>query len=113
MLVNDGTKSAAEMVAGALKLNGRGTLVGVTTYGKGVVQQVWDFDNGTSVKITSARFFLPGGAAIHGLGIKPDILVRGSTMRDAQLKAALQRLAGGNRHSEREIDGSLVSRRQG
>lgn len=116
VLVNDGTKSAAEMVAGALKLNGRAALVGVTTYGKGVVQQVWDFDNGTSVKITSARFFLPGGVAIHGQGIKPDFLVRTNGARDYQLKAALMRLARidrGHRQAEARmsIEGSLVSRR--
>ncbi len=95
VLVNGESKSAAEMLAGALKDNGRAALVGEKTFGKGVVQQVWEFDNGTSVKITSARFFRPSGLPIQGVGLAPDVKVTVSRAADTQLERAIQ-LAFGN-----------------
>ena len=97
ILVNGESKSAAEMLAGALKDNGRGFLIGEKTFGKGVVQQVWEFDNGTSVKITSARFFRPSGAAIQGVGLAPDVKVSVSKAIDSQLQRAIQ-IAYSNSH---------------
>ncbi len=79
VLVNENTKSAAEMLAGALKDNGRATVIGCRTYGKGIVQRVWEFPNNTSIKISSARFYLPGGANIHRVGVIPDLLVNSAT----------------------------------
>lgn len=90
VLVNGESKSAAEMLAGALKDNGRACLIGERTFGKGVVQQVWEFDNGTSVKITSARFFRPSGAPIQGVGLLPDVKVAFARTSDTQLQRALQ-----------------------
>lgn len=90
VLVNGESKSAAEMLAGALKDNSRAALVGEKTFGKGVVQQVWEFDNGTSVKITSARFFRPSGAPIQGVGLVPDVKVPVSRTFDTQLQRAIQ-----------------------
>lgn len=90
VLVNGESKSAAEMLAGALKDNGRACLIGEKTFGKGVVQQVWEFDNGTSVKITSARFFRPSGAPIQGVGLLPDVRVAFTRSNDTQLQRALQ-----------------------
>jgi len=90
VLVNGESKSAAEMLAGALKDNNRAFLVGEKTFGKGVVQQVWEFDNGTSVKITSARFFRPSGAPIQGCGLAPDVKVTVHRAVDTQLQRALQ-----------------------
>lgn len=90
VLVNGESKSAAEMLAGALKDNGRAALIGEKTFGKGVVQQVWEFDNGTSVKITSARFFRPSGLPIQGVGLAPDVKVHVSRASDAQLQRAIQ-----------------------
>lgn len=97
VLVNGESKSAAEMLAGALKDNGRAALIGEKTFGKGVVQQVWEFDNGTSVKITSARFYRPSGAPIQGVGLAPDVKVAVSRVADAQLQRAIQ-LAYANAH---------------
>lgn len=97
VLVNGESKSAAEMLAGALKDNSRAALVGEKTFGKGVVQQVWEFDNGTSVKITSARFFRPSGAPIQGVGLLPDVKVAVSRAVDTQLQRAIQ-LAYSNAH---------------
>lgn len=90
VLVNGESKSAAEMLAGALKDNGRACLIGERTFGKGVVQQVWEFDNGTSVKITSARFFRPSGAPIQSVGLLPDVRVAFARSNDTQLQRALQ-----------------------
>lgn len=75
VLVNENTKSAAEMLAGALRDNGRATVIGHQTYGKGIVQRVWEFPNNTSIKISSARYFLPNGGYVHKVGLKPDILI--------------------------------------
>ncbi|MBX9952018.1 MAG: hypothetical protein K2Y39_22790, partial [Candidatus Obscuribacterales bacterium] len=97
VLVNGESKSAAEMLAGALKDNGRAALIGEKTFGKGVVQQVWEFDNGTSVKITSARFFRPSGLPIQGVGLAPDVRVNVSRACDTQLQRAIQ-LAFNNAH---------------
>jgi len=75
VLVNEGTKSAAEMLAGALRDNGRGTVLGNQTFGKGIVQRVWEFPNNTSIKISSARYFLPCGTFVHRVGLSPDVFV--------------------------------------
>jgi len=90
VLVNGESKSAAEMLAGALKDNGRAFLIGEKTFGKGVVQQVWEFDNGTSIKITSARFFRPSGLPIQGVGLLPDVKVAFARSSDTQLLRAIQ-----------------------
>lgn len=74
VLVNDGTRSASEMLAGALRDVRKARLIGSKTFGKGVVQGTWRLDPGCSVKIAMARFLLPGGASINGLGIYPDVV---------------------------------------
>lgn len=73
VLVNENTKSAAEMLAGALRDTKRAELMGTRTFGKGVVQNTWDIEPGCSLKIATAKFYLPGGDWIHGRGIEPDI----------------------------------------
>ncbi len=75
VLVDQNTKSAAEMLAGALRDNGRATVVGSRTFGKGIVQRVWEFPNNTSIKISSAKYYLPGGTNIHKIGLVPDLSV--------------------------------------
>lgn len=104
VLVNNQTKSAAEMLAGALRDCNRAQLLGVRTFGKGIVQRIWEFDNSTSVKITSARFYLPNGDAIQGQGITPSKLVATVGQEDFQLKNALRllnRIAHSNRGPHR------------
>ena len=73
VLVDNGTASAAEIVAGALKDNHRALIVGRRTFGKGVVQTVLPLDNDHAVKITTARYYTPNGTSIQAEGIKPDI----------------------------------------
>jgi carboxyl-terminal processing protease len=85
VLVNGGSASASEIVAGALKDHGRALLVGRRTYGKGSVQTVMPLSHGGAVKLTTSRYFTPSGASIHGKGIVPDILEDGPGEAPAEL----------------------------
>ena len=75
VIVNNGTASAAEILAAALAGNGMGTVVGVTTYGKGSIQNVWSLLGGAGIKLTTAQFLTPRGEVIQGVGIQPGIWV--------------------------------------
>src|SRR5215472_2300064 len=85
VLVNGGSASASEIVAGALKDHGRALLVGRRTYGKGSVQTVMPLTHGGAVKLTTSRYFTPSGASIHGKGIVPDVLEDGPGEAPAEL----------------------------
>lgn len=76
ILVNEGSASAAEILAGAVKDTGSGTLVGQKTFGKGVVQTVFELGNGAGLKLTTARYLTPGRHDINKKGIIPDIEVQ-------------------------------------
>lgn len=75
ILVDGGSASASEVVTGALRDYGVATIVGETTFGKGVVQQVFPME-GSGLKITTSKYYTPNGENIHGKGIKPDIEVK-------------------------------------
>jgi len=75
-LVNEGTASAAEIVAGALQDNGRAVILGTQTFGKGSVQTVIPLEGGAALKLTTARYYTPSGRSIQAEGIKPDIEVK-------------------------------------
>ncbi len=75
LLVNGGSASASEILAGAIKDHNRGILIGTTTFGKGVVQRIRDLQDGTGLKLTISEYFTPNGINIHGIGIEPDIVV--------------------------------------
>ncbi len=105
VLVNGGSASASEIVAGALQDHDRATIIGTTTFGKGLVQTVMPLSKGRAVKLTTSRYFTPSGDSIHGIGVTPDIIVAGSRQfpnqslqagvdreADAQLIEALQQL---------------------
>ncbi len=91
VLINEGSASASEITAGALKDNGAATLLGVKSYGKGSVQQIQRFDDGSSLKVTIARWYTPGGRNIDKEGIEPDTKVEqtSDSKVDAQLDAAV------------------------
>ena len=73
VLVNEYSASASEILAGAIQDYNKGTLIGTTTYGKGIVQRIHRLDDGTALKLTVSAYFTPNGRNIHGIGIEPDI----------------------------------------
>ncbi|SDG18223.1 S41 family peptidase [Marvinbryantia formatexigens] len=75
VLINENSASASEIFAGAVKDYGIGTLVGTTTFGKGIVQQIFALSDGTGMKLTVAKYYTPSGADIHEKGIEPDVEV--------------------------------------
>ena len=94
VLINGNSASASEIFAGAVQDYGIGTLVGTTTYGKGIVQELYQMTDGTCLKITTSEYFTPSGRNIHGIGIDPDIEVKyeydeANPEADNQLEAAL------------------------
>jgi carboxyl-terminal processing protease len=111
VLVNGGSASASEILAAALRQNGRATLMGRTTYGKGTVQTIMPLSDGRALKLTTSRYFTPSGASINGIGITPDLVLSGPesspaaldaegkaptlSRRDVQVAAALAQLRGG------------------
>ncbi len=105
VLVNRGSASAAEIVAGALQDHGRALVVGTGTFGKGLVQTVMPLSRGRAIKLTTSRYYTPSGDSIHNTGIAPDVFIEddgthpgyslaGGIDRegDAQLAEAIERL---------------------
>ena len=93
VLVNGSTASASEIAAGALQDYGKATLVGEKTYGKGVVQNLYNLSGGSTLKVTTAEWFTPKDRSINGEGITPDVEVERTyedinAMRDPQLDKA-------------------------
>lgn len=101
VLINRGSASASEIVAGALRDNGRAILIGETTFGKGSVQQVYTLSNGGELRVTIARWYTPNNLSISENGISPDIAVemplevRFRTPEDIQLQRAIEYLLTG------------------
>jgi carboxyl-terminal processing protease len=107
VLVNEGSASAAEIVAGALRDNGRAKLLGQRTFGKGSVQTVMPLEDGQALKLTTSRYFTPSGVSIHERGLEPDMPLPARPAealtgeqplieRDADIRAAIDWLKTGN-----------------
>ncbi|MDJ0812475.1 MAG: S41 family peptidase [Woeseiaceae bacterium] len=105
VLVNEGSASASEIVAGALQDHGRATIVGTATFGKGLVQTVMPLSQGRAIKLTTSRYYTPSGDSIHDTGITPDVFVENTpgfpemnlsavvdARKDSQLVEAVERL---------------------
>jgi carboxyl-terminal processing protease len=100
VLVNEGTASASEILAGALQDNGRAKLVGTKTFGKGLIQSLFDLPNGSGLAVTVAKYETPNHHDIHKLGITPDRVVPtpeitvefAATAKDTQYLAAVEEL---------------------
>lgn len=103
ILVNENSASASEIFTGAVKDYGIGKIVGTKTFGKGIVQQVFELSDGSAVKLTTSRYYTPKGVCIHKKGIEPDVEIEydkdamGSTYdqsKDNQLNKALEVIKG-------------------
>lgn len=88
ILVNGGSASASEIVAGALQDNKRAVLVGEKTFGKGSVQSVLPMDEGTAIRLTTAKYYTPSERLIHERGIEPDIVVPMQPEEQARLRGS-------------------------
>ena len=119
VLVNGGSASASEIVAGALRDHGRAVLVGRKTFGKGSVQTILPLADGEALKLTTSHYYTPSGASIDGKGIVPDVVLpqqdpalrsaTGTGARspgdDAEIRAALEWL---KTHPETKLAGDRI-----
>jgi len=96
ILVNGGSASASEIVAGALRDHGRAILMGAKTFGKGSVQTVIPLRDGSAVRLTTSIYYTPSGQAIHGKGLEPDVVI--------------ERSAGSSSEGEEEKEGPPIAK---
>jgi len=109
VLVNSGSASASEIVAGALQDQGRAVIMGEKTFGKGSVQTIVPIDDRTALKLTTARYYTPSGRSIQALGIEPDIrLVRGKVALEQAPEVAPIKEADLMRHLEDPANGDVA-----
>ena len=96
VLINGGSASASEIVAGALRDRGRSKLIGEKSFGKGSVQTLFPLTDGSGIYVTIARYYTPSGIVIDHVGLSPDIEVKGEPDRviskDVQLQAAVKEI---------------------
>ena len=107
VLVNGGSASGAEIVAGAIQDHGRGILVGTQTFGKGSVQTIIPLKDGAGLRLTTARYYTPNGRSIQAKGIVPDIIVKPSRTEEEK-ESVLPKLP-----SERDLERHLIDVEKG
>lgn len=113
VVVNGGSASASEIVAGALQDHGRAKVLGTQTFGKGSVQTILPLNNNTAIKLTTARYYTPNGRSIQAKGIEPDYLVTETPegdiierVREADLTRHLSNDKGEETPSEKKSEGN-------
>lgn len=106
VLVNGGSASASEIVAGALQDHGRAIILGEKTFGKGSVQTILPVSNGEAIKLTTARYYTPSGRSIQALGITPDITTQALSLVQAG-ESEVRRI------SESQLSGHLKNKKSG
>jgi carboxyl-terminal processing protease len=89
VMVNDGSASASEVVAEALQDSKRAVILGTKTFGKGSVQTIIKLEDGSGLKLTTAKFYAPSGRSINEVGVTPDIKVENTKDEDKQLESAV------------------------
>ncbi|HSG77048.1 MAG TPA: S41 family peptidase [Burkholderiales bacterium] len=109
VLVNGGSASASEIVAGALQDHKRATVIGTQTFGKGSVQTIMPLGNATAIKLTTARYYTPSGRSIQAKGITPDVIVE----EPGASAAARLREADLERHLENDRDAAAAAEKKG
>jgi carboxyl-terminal processing protease len=92
VIVNEGSASASEVVAEALQDSKRATIIGTNTFGKGSVQTIIRLEDGSGLKLTTAKFYAPSGRSISEVGVTPDIIVENDNAKDKQLETAVDLL---------------------
>ncbi len=108
VLVNAGSASASEIVAGALQDHKRAKILGIQSFGKGSVQTILPMNNGSAIKLTTARYFTPNGRSIQAKGIVPDIIVEDGSdqsynLHEADLKRHLSNPVDGTKDTPAEV----------
>ena len=104
VLLNEGSASASEIVAGAIQDHARGVTIGTTTFGKASVQTLLELRNGAAMKLTTARYYTPSGRSIQGVGIVPDVVVPQGKIVYNESRFSVK---------ERDLSGHLIGENEG